>query len=257
MSSRHWVARVEDLLAQAPALPRAEVVERMAAIAFEVPESEVLPWLAERAAATGEPRPLAPLYLQYLTDNETAESHRLLAAARTGARFLDVASAKGRAGYERVAEMFAHVDFSCCRRLVMVGCGPLPVTALHVAERCGVPECVLLDTSAPALADCAALVQAFGWQALHPCLADGAAFDYGSAQVVYVANVVSPKAATLARVASTAPAGVQLVVREPWSLGRLWSEVGEPAAQALGFETVAHGPPSRHLSRDVILRRPR
>lgn len=256
MSAPAWVPAVDALLAEAAGLPRAQVVERMATLAFAAPEAEADAWVdAREATATGRP-PLADLYLRHLTERESEEARQLLVpGAPRARRYLDVAGESGRVAYERVAAMFEHVDFSNCERMVMVGCGPLPVTALHAVERAGVRHCVLLDVSPDAVADCQALVHAHGWTALQPRVADGAAFDYAGAQVVYVANVVHPKAATVARVAATAGPQVQLVLREPWSLGRLWSERGEPAALAAGFERVACGPPSRHLSRDVILRR--
>ena len=66
--------------------------------------------------------------------------------------------------------------------------------------------------------------------------------------------MISAKAAVLTRIAESAPADVLVVVREPYSLRRLWSESGERSLDPR-LEIVGKGSTNRTLSRDVYLKR--
>lgn len=250
-----WEDRVAQVLATLHGRDRVQLVEQIAQLAFEVPEQQGDAWLDRTDAWRALQGETMRLYGDYIVENESREAARLLALpGRTGSSFLEIAGDKARVGYQRVADMFEHVDFGGCRRFTMVGCGPLPVTALHVMERAGVPECVLLDISDERLRAVQALRDKFGWSALRPQLCDGRAFDYAGAGVVYVANMVRSKLETVSRILATADAGVQLVVREPYSLGRLWSEKVE-GLLGPDVEVAGRGPVSGHLSRDLYLRK--
>jgi hypothetical protein len=86
-------------------------------------------------------------------------------------------------------------------------------------------------------------------------LCDGRAYDFSRAQVIFVANMVSPKAAVLSRIADTAAEGVQVVVREPYSLGRLLTESVEDSLDSrLEITGKGHGWRG-NLSLDLYLRR--
>lgn len=253
--SRSWEDRVAQMLATWQGRDRIQLIEQVAQLAFEVPEQQGDAWLERNDAWRAQQGETMRLYGDYIVENESREAARLLALPdAAGSSFLEIAGEKARVGYQRVADMFEHVDFGGCRRFTMVGCGPLPVTALHVMERAGVPECVLLDVSAERLQAVQALRDKFGWSALRPQLCAGQAFDYAGAGVVYVANMVRCKLETVSRILATTDAGVQLVVRDPYSLGRLWSEKVEgllgPEVEVLG-----RGPVSGHLSRDLYLRK--
>jgi hypothetical protein len=250
-----WDERVARLLATLEGRDRIQVIEQVAQLAFEVPEHRGDAWLDGNSTWAAQRDETMRLYGEYIVENESREAARLLALPdAAGSSFLEIAGEKARVGYHRVADMFEHVDFGACRRFTMVGCGPLPVTALHVMERAGVPECVLLDVSAERLRAVQALRDKFGWSALRPQLCDGKSFDYAGAGVVYVANMVRSKLETVSRILATTDVDVQLVVREPYSLGRLWSEKIEgllgPEVEVLG-----RGPVSGHLSRDLYLRK--
>ena len=250
-----WRQEFLDCLARRDTLERADFIEEIARLAFAIPEADAdacldreTGWLAHREAVTR-------LYYDHIVAMETQEVARLLGPLRKrGLSYREVASEKGLVSYLRVADMFEHVDFGRCRRFVMVGCGQLPVTALHVMDRTNVRSMVLLDVSPRAVKAVEHLRAAYGWDALEPRLCSGRDFDFRDADVVYIGNMVSPKLETLQRVLDTAPQGVQIVLREPYSLGRLWAEKAEahlPEAVAI----VGRGPVSRHLSRDLYLLR--
>ena len=54
------------------------------------------------------------------------------------------------------------------------------------------------------------------------------------------------------RAIATAGPGVQVVLREPYSLGRLWAERAESRFDA-PLQVCHRGPGSRYLSRDVFV----
>src|SRR5215471_11701048 len=88
----------------------------------------------------------ARFYLDSIFAREAAEAQAVLEyAPRPGLSYRDVASHEGAASYDRVADMFTHIDFSSCRHFVLVGAGELPMTALHVHDRTGVAHIDCLD----------------------------------------------------------------------------------------------------------------
>jgi len=66
--------------------------------------------------------------------------------------------------------------------------------------------------------------------------------------------MVHGKAATVRRALASAAPDAQFVVREPYSLGRLWAERAELELTDV-LEVDGRGPVSRHLSRDLYVRR--
>lgn len=250
-----WHARLLDTLGAMASRDRADTINDIADLALAAPEAEVdahldstSDWLAYRTEATR-------LYYAHIVAMETQEVARLLApgAPKVG-RYPDLASEKGLISYQRVADMFDHVDFGGCRQFAMVGCGQLPVTAMHVMDRTGIEDMVLLDISGEAIRAVNALRDTFGWSALKPRLCSGKDFDFSQASIVYVGNMVMPKLDTIDRVLATAPDDVQIILREPYSLGRLWAEKAESHI-ASRVDIVGRGPVSRHLSRDLYLRK--
>lgn len=210
--------------------------------------------LDRRALATlcrGAPR-LAPLYGAYVKAKESEEARALL---REGD---GVSLAEGVGGkfagdsYARVADLFDRVDFRACRELVMVGSGPLPVTLLHVADRTDVPRIVGLDVDEDAVQVAGRICERLGSTRIEVRVCDGRAHDYGGADVVYVANLITPKRAVLARIAETARPGTPVVVREPIGAGVLFAECGvPPSSRRLPAVGVGRGAP-RFLSRHVF-----
>ena len=199
---------------------------------------------------------LAPCQRRLLAIREQREAARLIARgscaeAAAGDR---VASAFGRRTYDRVAEVLRLADFPACRRFVMVGCGPFPAAALLVRDATAVPEIVAVDSDESAASTARRVVEAMGEHRIRVVCADGAAYDYAGAQIVYVANQVCGKNRVLGRVEETAPNAV-VVLREPYGIGRLFAEdiggnLPEPFRVAARGENCA-----AFFSRHVLLTR--
>ncbi len=128
--------------------------------------------------------------------------------------------------YQRVADMFERADFASCRELVMVGSGPLPATLMHIARNHPQINLTGLDIDGEALLVGRRVLALFGLDRVRLAQGDGLTHDYGGAQIVYVANLVSPKAGVLRRIAETAAAGTLVVLRDPTDAGRDQAEAG-------------------------------
>jgi len=259
-----------------PAEPMSELKKSLEGLIASLPDrepAEVIADISRLAAVAGnnaceamlsahpelfEARPsLTEANFQRIRQRDVVEVEELL-RLRPESSFVirDVLSESGRRPYDRVGDMFEHVDFGQCRRLVMVGCGPHPSTIFHIYDKTRIPEIIGLDILPFAIEKTRALIERLRLSRVRAELCDGRAFDYARADVVFLANMVSPKAAVLSRVADTAPVNVQIVLREPYSLGRLWAESGEHELDPR-LEVVAIARPSDKiaLSRDVFIKR--
>jgi len=155
--------------------------------------------------------------------------------------------------YKRLDEVFEHVDFSRCRRAVMVGCGGRPFTMLRIHDQTTVPEIIGLDIVPEAVETANIVAAKLGYTRCHAEFRNGRDYDYRGAQVVYVASMVSPKTGVVSRIADTAPPDLQLVLWEPYSLARLWSERAEETLDPR-LEVVGRTRVSRNMTRDVFVR---
>ncbi|WP_224544207.1 class I SAM-dependent methyltransferase [Mesorhizobium sp. CA16] len=155
--------------------------------------------------------------------------------------------------YKRLDEVFEHVDFSRCTRAVMVGCGGRPFTMFRICDQTPVPEIVGLDIVPEAVETANILAAKLGYIRMRAEFRNGRDYDYRGAQLVYIASMVSPKAAVVSRVADTAPPDLQLVLWEPYSLARLWSERAEETLDPR-LEVVGRTRVSRNMTRDVFVR---
>lgn len=200
---------------------------------------------------------LTRAYHQTVIGKEIAEIERLSALdIPSPMPFKAVAGEPTMVTYNRVGSMFDAVDFADCRRLIMVGCGRLPAAMFHVHDRTNIPEIIGLDLLPEAVAAARDLFKRLGYTRARVELSDGGSFDYAGAQIVLIANMVSPKAGVVSRIADTAPEEVRIVVRDPLSLGRLWSDSVERALDPR-LEVAGRGDGSGHwsLSRDLYLKR--
>ncbi|WP_217578572.1 class I SAM-dependent methyltransferase [Mesorhizobium sp. GbtcB19] len=186
--------------------------------------------------------------IRQMLDLQEPTSFGQIAAEKTS---IGVMSSKD--AYKRLDEVFEHVDFSRCARAVMVGCGGRPFTMFRIHDETRVPEIVGLDVVPQAVETANILAAKLGYTRMRAEFRNGRDHDYRGAQVVYVASMVSPKAAVVSRVADTAPPNLQLVLWEPYSLARLWSERAEETLDRR-LEVVGRTRVSRNMTRDVFVR---
>ena len=126
--------------------------------------------------------------------------------------------------YDRVGDLSQKTDFTRCQRAVMVGCGPLPATLFWLYDH--YPNIIYLglDIDAKCVELASQLLNTLditGIQILH---GDGQEFNFSKVDFVFIANQVTPKKAVLSRILDTAEGNVQVVVRDPTPLGRLFAE---------------------------------
>ncbi|TPL01916.1 hypothetical protein FJ938_20080 [Mesorhizobium sp. B2-4-14] len=182
-------------------------------------------------------------------DLQSGESFGQIAAEKT-----DIGVLSSKDAYKRLDEVFDHANFDDCHRAIMVGCGGRPFTMFRIHDQTTVPEIVGLDIVPEAVETANRLAAKLNYTRLRAELCNGCHYDYGAAQIVYVASMVSPKAAVVSRIADTAPDGVQIILWEPCSLARLWSESAEreldPRLEVIGRTSI-----SRNMTRDVFVRR--
>jgi hypothetical protein len=194
-------------------------------------------------------------YYRWILVVEAAEARAALSSQLPrGGNYRDIANAEGAAIYDRVIDLFQHARFQDCRRFVLVGAGELPITALHVHDRTDVPHIECIDVRPNAAERVNDFSHWLGTNRLHGVCRDGLLHDYSHADIVYVANMVASKADVLARILQTAPANVQIILRDPYSFGLLWADEGAATLDPR-LEIYARGRGSRFLSRDLFLRR--
>lgn len=232
--------------------PKAAINE-IVDLSASVPEEEAGAFFRDDGAAGHYAAVARRVYSEYILQMENTALDNILAMEiRAGMQFGQVADPEAKMAFDRVADIFEKLTLEPEMRFVMIGCGQLPVTAIHVIERAGCANVICMDVVERAIDAAERLKAIFGWPSLHPVHCDGKDFDFGAADVVYIANMVSPKAAVVDQVARTAPPGCQIVVREPYGLGQLWAELAETSLPDR-FRVDSYGDGSRYLSRDVFL----
>jgi hypothetical protein len=236
------VADLERILATAKHRVPGELMRELCRFADAVGDDACAALLAFNPEIFRHAPTLSKACHEWVLNDNTEEAVRVLQGER-------------RADH-RGGDKFQAIDFSICKRMVMVGCGPCPSTVLHVCDKIDVAEIVALDVLPDAVDTARKVFKHVGISHARAEVCPGERFDYADADVVFVANMVSPKPAVLSRIADTAPASVQIVVREPYSLGLLWAESAEinldPRLQIAG-----RGRGSYRRSRDLYLRRAR
>lgn len=195
------------------------------------------------------------IYNDYIIEMEHSQAQQLLdASIIPGARFTDIATDDALAAYTRVSDLFEYVDFSNIKNVVMLGCGKLPVTALHIIDRTEVSRVTCIDILPTAVLTAEKLGEQLGWSKIEFTCTDGLEFDYSLADFIYVANMVRPKSAILAQIFQTARPDASIVVREPYGLGHLWAETCLEALQEhTEYKVKGYGKGSRFLSYDMYL----
>jgi hypothetical protein len=131
-----------------------------------------------------------------------------------------------RNAYRRIEDALRFVDFSLCRTFVMVGCGPLPATLFCIRENTDVRDIVGLDSNREAADSAGELIDCLKLTGIKVKEANGTEFDYQKADVIYVANLVSPKRVILSQILKTARKDVRIILRDPYGAGILLAESG-------------------------------
>lgn len=248
-----WARRLEQTLATAGSGEPEAAIASLVALAAELED-------AGDAHLDGNPEllrhgaRLRVSYQRYIAGMERRAAAALLSHAASPGGVANRTDDGGRAAYRRVDDLFERIDFRQARRFVMVGCGRFPATALQAAERFTGLDIVALDTDAAAVAAAGELAASLGLANLRIRHEDGARHDFTGADIAFVANMVSPKRDTVARALATGGSRLQLVVREPYGLGRLWADRAEDSLGD-GVRVAARGPGSPYLSRNVFLTR--
>lgn len=252
---KDWTAAFEKSLNTLKGRSPEEVINEIVDIGLSV-EEESAAILLERHSELDDYRIiLTEVYNRYILAMEGAEVEQLISLRPEGSNlFSDIAGEAAMMAYNRVGDMFDHVNFDHCKRFVLIGCGQLPMTALHVNDRTNVPEIICIDVTSEAISAVQKLTASLGGLRLQAMKCDGQIYDFSLADVVYVANMVSPKAGVVSRIIETASEDVQIIVREPYSLGLLWAESIEMQLDSQ-LEVVGRGRGSRYLSRDIYLQR--
>jgi hypothetical protein len=156
--------------------------------------------------------------------------------------------------YQRVSDLADMVDFSVCRRAVMVGSGAFPATLLWLSDHFPELRCTGLDIDARCVDMATRLMRALDITNIQFEAIDGRSYDFDGTHFVYLANHVVGKKAVLEQ-ATRSFSVVQIVVREPTRRGELLAESvsGDlPGGWTAGKKGVES---STFLSYDLFLRR--
>lgn len=192
------------------------------------------------------------IYNDYIATMEKQQAQNLL-SVNEGIRFEQAVSDDALAAYERVGDLFKHIQFNHTKSAIMIGSGQLPVTALHIYDRTEVENIVCLDILSESVTVANQLKEKFGWSKLHFKHCNGSEYDFSDADFIYIANMVRPKAQVLSRILDSCKPEAYVVVREPYGLGLLWAESSISALENKA-KIIAYGEGSRFLSRDVFLK---
>lgn len=229
----------------------AQAIDALVDLALDLPDAgESL--LMETPSLGAHATALRLKYQHYITAMERQAAAALRKKTDQAGGFADKTDDAGRLAYRRVDDLFQHVDFKQARSFVMIGCGRMPVTVLQAKERFPHLDILALDSDATALEEARSLCDAIGLDGVRFELGKGQEHDFAHADIVFVANMVTPKSETLSRIIDTACAKSQVTLREPYGLGRLWADCAEDRLDPR-VRVVLRGAGSRYLSRNVFL----
>lgn len=250
------VRQVDEVMKSIAGLDAAKAMQVFLALAGEIDDEVGDRLLDNNPELITKYRPLATsIYQQYVFEFERSARKQLMDQVnRSASTFKAATGFFGSAAYDRTEEMFRHLDFQNASRIVVVGCGQLPFTAFYAHDHTQQTEIIALDVLDDTITSVAQLAQMFDMNRLQAEVMAGQLFDFDGADIVYVANMISPKSEVLKRIASTAPSSVQVVLRDPYSIGRLWSERGRDVLHP-EFREIGHGAGANYKSQDVYLQR--
>jgi hypothetical protein len=129
--------------------------------------------------------------------------------------------------YKVVKREIELLDHSNCKTLAMVGSGPLPETILYIFENTNILKIIGIDNNQEAIYLAGEMISSIKKtpriEFIHY---DGLDYNYKNSDIVYIANFVYPKTEVLNRIAKTAKPGIKILIRNPFSFGKmLYDEV--------------------------------
>jgi hypothetical protein len=250
-----WKSELERILRSVGDRDTGIIIQEICDLAADMGDDAAEALLEEHPDLFELAKPLVQANLQRLDRREISEAEHLFAQRfDKPVSFADVASDRAVDVYQRLGNMVEFVDFRDCRRVVMVGCGRVPYTSFYIHDHADIPEIVGLDSRPEAIEVANKLIPWLGYTRIRAEVGDGRSYDFSQAQIVFSTTYVTGKAAMLSRIADTAPENIQIAVREPYSLGRLWAESCELDTE-LRLELVVRGSGWSQLSRGLYLKR--
>lgn len=148
--------------------------------------------------------------------------------------------------YSKTSDEIQMTGIDNVNNLVMVGCGPLPETILYLSENTDVKSIVGIDYNQEAIYMAGEMIQSLGQsdkvKLMHY---NGVEYDYKNADLIIVANFISPKAKVLQRIANTAKNGAKILVRTPILLGKMLYESADSLPSRLILQK--KGIPNRYF----------
>jgi Nicotianamine synthase protein len=193
-------------------------------------------------------------YAEYIKQKEYEAANKLLKNTDTDCG-VDKLGDFVKSAYYRVADMFQHDDFRHCRQVAMVGCGPFPMTALHIIDQYPNIHIDAMDIDLLAIRTAQQVVDRFSLSnhiSLHHH--NGIAHDYQATDIVYIANLVRPKHKVLDRIHATCRPNTLVILRDPTEIGKRYAESGLTTLRPeFTVEYVGNGDNTFH-SRHVFLR---
>lgn len=160
-----------------------------------------------------------------------------------------------RNAYLRIKDTLDFIDFSKCGTFIMVGCGPLPATLFCIHENTDVQAIIGVDNNQEAIDFAKKLIEYQELPRIQVRKMNGIDFNYQKADVIYVANLVSPKKKILNQILETSKRDVQVILRDPYGMGTLLSESGMEDLDSR-FQCIGEGIENEYfLSKHFFLRK--
>jgi hypothetical protein len=198
---------------------------------------------------------LAPLVLRFTWLQETRAHARIMARHNGSAPVMEGwVDASIRGQYARMEELLGLVDFSACRRYVLMGSGKVPASLFFLHDRTTVARLVGIDRDAGTVRAARELVAHCGLDRIHIEQADAAAFDYGPYDVIYWDPFANPRRKVMERLLATARPGAVIILRDPFLAGTLLFESVMPYLDPrflVGADSEAY--PGRYMLKHYIL----
>lgn len=122
----------------------------------------------------------------------------------------------------QTADEIKEIDTKKVKTLVMIGCGPMPETVIHIAENTDIEKIIGVDIDAEAVFMAGRVIHKLGLddRVVLNNLA-GELFDFSEADCIHMANFVRGKKEVLEQISKTAKDGCTIITRKTRLLSNL------------------------------------